>query len=108
MSKTEDTVFAPCWPDGLEPGKVYEVKCDDDGRRCDSTLRVFADNQGDVYVSMYAYHDEDRTLKNRNPFPTIRIRTGLGGGRMRRTRQALLWLARAIELDLKDRLNPFA
>lgn len=92
-------VFKSRWPDGLEAMKRYEVQCDDDGRRCDASLSVLVDQQGDVYVSMHAYHDEERTTENLNPFPTVRIRTAFGGGRNRRTRQALLWLAKAIEMD---------
>ncbi|TWT91417.1 hypothetical protein [Neorhodopirellula pilleata] len=95
----EPKVFKPHWPEGLEAMKRYEILCDDDGNRCGSQMNVMVDNQGDVYVGMHAYHDEERTAENLDPFPSIRIRTGIGGGRNRRTRQALLWLAKAIELD---------
>jgi hypothetical protein len=98
----EPQVFQSRWPEGLEAMKRYEVECDDDGRRCDAKLAVMVDQQGDVYVSMHAYHDEDRTTENLNPFPVVRMRTGIGGGRNRRTRQALLWLAKAIELDAQS------
>jgi hypothetical protein len=99
VSKLEDQVFRPHWPEGLKEATLYSTECDDDGRLCDARMNVFSDNQGDMYVSMHAYNDEERGVKNLNPFPKIRIRTGIGGGRMRRTRQALLWLARAIQLD---------
>jgi hypothetical protein len=32
----------------------------------------------------------------------VRCRTGIGGGRHSRTRQALLWLAMAIKLDNEE------
>ena len=60
------------------------------------------DEQGDVYVAMSAFHGQERTTENLNPFPSIRIRTYAGGGQHARTRQALLWLAKAIELDNAD------
>lgn len=101
---TDKQVFRPQWPEGLDPNGRYEIPCDDDGRRCDAKMVVFTDPQGDCYVSVSAYHDEERTTENLNPFPCIRIRTGIGGGRNTRTRQALLWLARAIQLDRID--NP--
>jgi hypothetical protein len=98
----EPHAFRAAWPEGLEAMKSYGVECDDEGMRCDANMSVMVDEQGDVYVSMHAYHDEDRTVRNLNPFPTIRIRTGIGGGRNRRTRQALLWLAKAMELDAES------
>lgn len=98
----EPKVFKPAWPEGLQAGTLYETQCDDDGDLCDAKMSVMVDEQGDVYVGMHAYHDGERGAKNLNPFPSIRIRTGLGGGRNRRTRQALLWLAKAIELDAKS------
>lgn len=100
----EKSIFRPEWPEGLKEMTHYEVYCDDDGQRCGARMSVVVAGDGDVHVSMSAYHDEDRTPENLNPFPSIRIRTGIGGGRMTRTRQALLWLAKAIELDRKD--NP--
>lgn len=99
MSEEEPKVFRAAWPEGLEARKLYELYCDDDGARCDAKLRVIISEDGDVFVSMSAYHDVERTVDNLNPFPTVRVRTGIGGGRNRRTRQALLWLAKAIELD---------
>jgi hypothetical protein len=104
MSKKqkEPAVFQSVWPEGLQAMKRYELPCDDDGRLCDAKMAVLIDQQGDVYVSMSAYHDGDRDSRNLNPFPVVRVRTGIGGGRNRRTRQALLWLARAIELDTKE------
>lgn len=95
-------IFKATWPEGLEANKRYEVQCDDDGHLCDASMYVMVDDQGDAYVGMHKYLDEERGVKNLNPFPSIRIRTFHGGGRMRRTRQALLWLARAIALDSAD------
>jgi hypothetical protein len=101
MSK-EPSVFQSKWPEGIEPLKRYTVMCDDDGCRCNAHFSVLVDQQGDVFLSMSAYHDEERTTENINPFPCVRIRTGFGGGRMRRTRQALLWLAKAIDMDTRE------
>jgi len=78
------------WPDGLEPRKAYEVLCDDGG----SFLQVFVADDGDVHVSMQDSQP--------SPFPSIRVRTLCGGGRHSRTRLALLWLAKAIQLDNQE------
>ena len=101
----ESDVFEPRWPDGLEPDKRYEVLCDDNGVRCDAKLSVVVDSQGDVYLCMREYRDENRDHTNLKTNPHVRICTRSGGGRMHRTRQALLWLAKAIELDTAD--NPW-
>jgi len=100
----ESEVFRPHWPKGLEQSKLYEVKCDDNGIERDATLKLMVDNQGDVYVSMHSYrkYSPSEVKKQLDPLPAVRIRTACGGGRNRRTRQALLWLAKAIELDTKS------
>lgn len=98
---TEPSVFKPKWPDGLESRVFYEIPCDDKGRKGTSWLRVMIAEDGDAHVSMQDW--EDCPEGSPNPFPTIRIRTGPGGGRNYRTRQALLWLADAIRRDLEDR-----
>lgn len=102
QDKSEPPVFRSQWPEGLQAGKGYIVACDDNGRECEAKLSVLISDDGDAWVSMSAYHDKERTAENLNPFPTVRIRTGIGGGRNRRTRQAILWLAKAIELDSQD------
>lgn len=88
------------WPPDLESSKVYQVLCDDKGRKGGSWLKVIVAEDGDVYVSMQDWEnipDDAPTA-----FPSIRIRTFAGGGRNYRTRQALLNLAEAIMLDGND------
>jgi hypothetical protein len=92
-----DDVFRPHWPPGLEPLTSYEVPCDDKGRNGRSWLRVMVAGDGDVHVSMQDW--EGVPVGEPTAFPSIRIRTLIGGGRNERTRQALLWLAQAIRLD---------
>ncbi len=98
--KREPAAFTPTWPDGLEPGKVYRIPCDDKGRNGGSWLQVFVANDGDVHVAMQDW--EEIPEGRPNPIPSIRIRTWAGGGRFLRTRQALLWLADAIRRDRED------
>jgi hypothetical protein len=93
-------VFRPRWPDGLKSREFYEVPCDDKGRNGGTWLRVMVADDGDVHVSMQEW---ERIPEGQpDPLPSIRIRTLAGGGRHGRTRQALLWLAKAIELDNAD------
>ncbi len=93
----ESKVFDPAWPHGLEMMKSYKVACDDKGRNGGSWMRVLVAQDGDVHISMQDW--EDVPKGEPSPFPSIRIRTLSGGGRNSRTHQALLWLARAIQLD---------
>ncbi len=90
------------WPDGLEHRKVYEVICDDKGRDGGSFLQVFIADDGDVHVSMQDWEDIRTEGTKPSPFPSIRVRTLCGGGRNSRTRLALLWLAKAIQLDNQE------
>jgi DNA-binding MarR family transcriptional regulator len=72
----------PSWPAGLEQMRNYE-RDDDMG---EGILRVFVDDQGDVYVSTHISH-------------SARFCTKVGGGHSLRTRAALLYLAFAIMKD---------
>lgn len=105
MSKrnNESEPFYPHWPSGLEPRKAYRFTCDD---CCQSTdvkeLTVTIDEDGDVWLGMLEINDIHTDMKFSNPNPSVRCRTGIGGGRHRRTRQALLWLAQAIRLDNEE------
>lgn len=107
MSRAEQERVAlnPCWPEGIKAGESYQIYCDDKGRDGGVWLRVFVANDGDVHVSMQDWEEikEDPESKP-SPFPSLRVRTVLGGGRNTRTRQALLWLAKAMMLDHAD--NP--
>lgn len=95
----EIAAFEPEWPDGLEQLRFYEFPCDDKGRDGGSWLRVMVAGDGDVHVSMQDWEDIKREGSAPSPNPSVRCRTLAGGGRYRRTRQALLWLAQAIRLD---------
>jgi hypothetical protein len=97
----EALVFAPSFPRGLDARKGYRVACDDTGRLGGSWLQVAISDDGDVWVSMQQWEDPSRGEPS--PIPGIRCRTYFGGGQNSRTHQALLWLARAIQLDNADR-----
>ncbi len=96
----EPAAFQSNWPEGLSPEVAYQVLCDDKGCKAGSFLNVYIDQQGDVFLSMQDW--ENVPEGEPTPFPSIRIRTLAGGGRNRRTRQALLWLADAIRRDNED------
>ncbi len=93
-------IFEPKWPEDLEQNSLYEFNCDD---ACleeeQAVLRVVVGDDGDVYVSMIQINLEHNTV---DPFPSVRCRTFIGGGRHERTRQALLWLAQAMRLDSEE------
>lgn len=105
-----EAVLRPHWPEGLEQGKFYEFRCDDDGRDGAAFFRVLVANDGDVHLcaskqleSGFTDKVSGERLPNLyDPFPSVRCRTMAGGGRHRRTRQALLWLALAIKLDNEE------
>ncbi len=101
--KTDDKIFTPKWPDGLKPNTIYRFTCDD---CCPSEetkdLTVVISDDGDVWLRMIQVEDKKSDKPHYVPFPSVRCRTGIGGGRHRRTRQALLWLARAIQLDNEE------
>jgi hypothetical protein len=101
-TSVESVVLRPHWPEGLKPLKFYEFQCDDKGRDGGSWLRVFVANDGDVHVAMQEWEDIKEKGSHPDPFPSVRCRTLGGGGRHLRTRQALLWLARAIQLDNEE------
>jgi hypothetical protein len=99
---TAKQVMEPQWPEGLEQLTHYEFRCDDKGSDGGSWLRVMVAGDGDVHVSMQDWEDIKIEGSRPNPLPSIRCRTGPGGGRHARTRQALLWLARAIQMDNEE------
>ena len=94
-------VFSPAWPDGLQSGEAYELKCDDKGRNGGSWLRVVVALDGDVHLVMQDW--EEFPDGEPSPIPSLRCRTYFGGGRNARSHQALLWLAQAIRLDAAER-----
>lgn len=95
-----EEVFAPQWPQGLSSREVYRVPCDDKGRNGQTFLQVVISEDGDVHVAAHEWERYPEGEPSR--FPSIRVRTFMGGGRHHRTRQALLWLAKAIEMDTAD------
>lgn len=98
----ESQVFEPRWPTGITDLETYQVLCDDKGRDGGSWLRVLIAGDGDVHVSMQDWENIKEEGTKPSCFPSVRIRTYDGGGRNIRTRQALLWLARAIMLDNEE------
>jgi hypothetical protein len=96
----EGNVFAPYWPAGLKQDESYRILCDDKGRNGTSWLKVYLAPDGDAHCVMMDW--EDAPGGQPTPFPSIRIRTFMGGGRNHRTHQALLWLAQAIRLDNEE------
>lgn len=93
------------WPEGLKSETFYQVLCDDKGRDGGSWLQVFIAGDGDVHVQLQEWEDIKVEGSRPDPFPTIRVRTHAGGGKNARTRLALLWLARAIQLDNEENGN---
>lgn len=98
----ESDIFEAHWPEALKPGQVYRMLCDDKGINEGSWLKVFVASDGDAHVVMQDWEDITEKDSHPNSIPSIRIRTYSGGGRNRRTHQALLWLAEAIRLDNEE------
>lgn len=99
MSKQEPAAFRPHWPEGLQQNEIYKVLCDDKGRNGTVWLSVFVAEDGDCHVGCFEREEPDDPA---SICPSIRIRTSVGGGCNRRTRQALLWLADAIRRDNEE------
>lgn len=93
----EDRVFKSAWPEGLKERTSYRIVCDDKGRTGSTYVEVFVAPDGDAHVVMQDWENFPKGMPS--ALPSARIRTGNGGGRSMRTRQALLWLAQAIRLD---------
>jgi len=99
----EPKAFDPMWPEGLQSGTAYQVLCDDKGRQGGSWLNVYISCDGDAHVAMQDWENIKEDPDSRpDPFPSIRVRTLVGGGRNHRTHQALLWLADAIRRDNEE------
>jgi len=93
----EQVVFQPHWPTALQRDGFHEFRCDDKGLNGRTWMRVMVAPDGDTHVAMQEW--EDHPEGEPSLLPTVRCRTGFGGGRHERTHQALLWLALAIQLD---------
>jgi len=97
----QENVFKPQWPEGLQLDDFVQLNCDDQGSDGQHWLKVWVAPDGDVHLLMWNLdHPDDEWA---NPMPTLRCRTEMGGETNTRTHQALLWLARAIQLDAEDR-----
>lgn len=96
----ESKVFQAQWPEGLEANQGYVFPCDDKGRNGQTWLRIVISEDGDAWLCMQEW--ERFPEGHPDYMPTVRCRTGIGGGRHDRTHQALLWLAQAIRLDNED------
>lgn len=79
----------PFWPDGLDTKEVYRRYSDDN----DSFLRILFSEDGDVWTTVFSHEDPEE------PGFGQRYRTGLGGGESLLTRNGLLILAKAIQMD---------
>jgi len=88
----------PFWPDSLRAGEVYETKSDDNPHDEKSCVSVVFSQDGDAWVEVQSFIDPDADIYT----ASHRFRTYMGGGRRLRTRNALLFLARAIQLDAKE------
>jgi hypothetical protein len=91
----------PFWPDTLDSNEVYRTKSDDNPRCEESFLTVVFGNDGDAWVQVLSQIDPDADMYS----TSHRFRTYAGGGRRLRIRNALLFLARAIQLDQAEQEN---
>ncbi len=89
----------PFWPAQIKPDILYTRRSDDtDGY--DNTIAVDIGSgirAGDAYVEVQSKFDPDSITIGVHCF-----RSGIGGGGSPRVRNALLFLALAIELDNRD------
>ena len=83
---------APFWISDLEADEIYERLHDDDDGTGLGKLMVQFDREGDAHVTI-----------DSNPNLSLRYRTGFGGGKSFRTRNALMILALAMKLDSEER-----
>ena len=97
--KTLDKVLTePYWPQTLKTGEEYITTHDDhEGEPMSGTLHVQFSIDGDAWIRICG---KDR------PSPALRFRMpGIGGGKFKRVRNALLLLAEAIRQEGE---NPYA
>jgi len=89
------------WPTSLKSDTAYTRKGDDtDGSN--SHILVMFSRDSDGWIEVVPHLDPDA-----EQFSTShRFRTSFGGGRSLHVRNALLMLARAVELDNKERPDP--
>ncbi len=97
MKNEKKNVFDPCWPKELKTMTPYRVYCDDKGMKKGAFIQCIIAEDGDVHLSMQDW--EEIPEGKPSCFPSIRIRTGIGGGRNQKVRQALLWLAEAMRQE---------
>ena len=91
--------FTPKWPEGLDRSAKHTIHCSEKTRGEQSaSLSVIIIDNGDICLESiqrdYQVDTFDRT--------EVWTRNALGGGVCPRTHQALLMLAKAIQLDNED------
>lgn len=93
ISTAIDTVLENYyWISGIRSGDSYSRRHDDtDG-----------ENGIDQYLTIHISHDGDAWVEQKGTFGSLRFRTGFGGGRSPRVRNALLLLAEAIRRDNEE------
>lgn len=98
----DNLVLSPQWPEGLQMNHAYTFYCDDKGSNEATYFSVYVATDGDCHLSAQEWENVQNEGSKPYPLPSIRCRTRIGGGRHGRVRQALLWLARAIQLDNEE------
>ena len=86
---------AQFWIQELSTERLYQRLHDDTDGEPIGRVMVMFDRQGDAYISTDSHYA-----------PPLRFRSGLGGGRSLRVRNALMILAYAIELDNETLPDP--
>ncbi len=95
----------PFWHPGVDPKKAYQRRSDDtDGQ--DMGIGVMFGSDSDAHFQVWSYNLDRKTGEPQYDDGHHRFRTHFGGGRSLRVRNALIMLARAIDLDNKERPDP--
>ena len=102
---TDLLLDAMFWHPKLKTDVIYERRSDDtDG--LDTRISVQFSRDSDSWIEIQSVESRNTCGDEKNDFvPTYmhRFRSGFGGGRSLRVRNALMHLARAIQLDEKER-----
>lgn len=100
-----DTLLdATFWPTALKTDTVY-IRRSDDTEGADDTIRVSFSRDSDAWVEVLSMGDPDPEADS-SFMGLHRFRSYSGGGRSLRVRNALLFLARAIQLDNEETPDP--
>ncbi|MES2214184.1 MAG: hypothetical protein V4465_02220 [Patescibacteria group bacterium] len=95
----------PFWHNDVQTNVDYRRDGDDtDGKK--QGISIGFSHDGDSWISVASYREgfgEENGKTEISPYPIDhRFRSGFGGGRSLRVRNALMFLALAIKLDSKD------